>query len=96
MIVPEEHTGGMKVGGYGRDHPSFWINEDGPQKPAVHIAFAAETRADVDAFYAAAIAAGGHDNGAPGLRPQYGETYYAAFVRDLDGNNIEAVCNAPA
>ncbi len=96
MMVPEEHTGGMKVGGYGHDHPSFWINEDGAQKPVVHIAFAAATRVDVDAFHAAALAAGARDNGAPGLRPQYGDTYYAAFVLDPDGNNIEAVCNAPA
>ena len=59
-----------------------------------HVAFAAATRADVDAFYDAAIAAGGRDNGGPGLRPNYHENYYGAFVLDPDGHNIEAVCRA--
>ena len=62
---------------------------------ANHVAFRAESRAQVDAFHAAALAAGGHDNGPPGLRPNYGPTYYAAFVLDPDGFNIEAVCHAP-
>ena len=66
-----------------------------PQNPPVHFAFSAATRDQVDAFYAAAIAAGGVDNGKPGLRPHYHASYYGAFVRDLDGNNIEAVCHAP-
>jgi catechol 2,3-dioxygenase-like lactoylglutathione lyase family enzyme len=57
----------------------------------VHFAFAADRREQVDAFYAAAIAAGGRDNGAPGLRPQYADAYYAAFVLDFDGHNVEAV-----
>lgn len=61
----------------------------------LHIAFAAETRRHVDAFYREALAAGGRDNGPPGLRPQYGPTYYAAFVIDPDGHNIEAVCHQP-
>ena len=60
-----------------------------------HVAFAAD-RTTVDAFHAAAVAAGGTDNGAPGLRSHYHEHYYAAFVRDLDGNNVEAVCQTPA
>lgn len=60
-----------------------------------HIAFAAQTRADVDAFHRAALADGGRDNGGPGLRPHYHEHYYAAFVLDPDGHNIEAVCHAP-
>jgi catechol 2,3-dioxygenase-like lactoylglutathione lyase family enzyme len=60
-----------------------------------HVAFACEDRAKVDAFYEAAIAAGGNDNGAPGLRTHYHENYYGAFVRDADGNNIEAVCQKP-
>ena len=60
-----------------------------------HVAFRAATRAEVDAFHAAALAAGGRDNGGPGLRPQYGLTYYAAFVLDQDGFNVEAVCHAP-
>lgn len=61
---------------------------------ANHIAFRAATRAQVDAFHAAALAAGGRDNGAPGPRPHYGATYYAAFVLDPDGFNVEAVCHA--
>ena len=66
------------------------------EKPAhLHLAFAAETRQQVDAFYRAALAAGGKDNGAPGLRPNYNANYYAAFVIGPDGHNIEAVCHAP-
>ena len=61
---------------------------------ANHIAFRAATRAQVDAFHTAALAGGGRDNGAPGLRPHYGATYYAAFVLDPDGFNVEAVCHA--
>lgn len=60
-----------------------------------HLAWRAENRAQVDAFYKAAIAAGGKDNGAPGLRPHYHPNYYGAFVIDLEGNNIEAVCHLP-
>ena len=66
------------------------------EKPAhLHIAFAADTRAQVDAFYRAALEAGGKDNGAPGLRPKYHANYYAAFVIGPDGHNIEAVCHEP-
>ncbi|ROZ61727.1 VOC family protein [Ramlibacter sp. WS9] len=66
------------------------------EKPAhLHIAFAAETREQVDAFYCAALEAGGKDNGPPGLRPKYHANYYAAFVIDPEGHNIEAVCHAP-
>ncbi|MGE0029364.1 MAG: VOC family protein [Thermoleophilia bacterium] len=78
--------------GYGvAGKPGFWVSErDAPSAP-VHVAFAAEDRAAVDAFHAAALGAGGRDNGAPGLRPHYHPAYYAAFVLDPDGNNIEAV-----
>lgn len=66
------------------------------EKPArLHLAFTAETRRQVDAFYRAALEAGGQDNGAPGLRPHYHPNYYAAFVIGPDGHNIEAVCHAP-
>jgi len=66
------------------------------EKPApLHIAFVANTRQQVQAFYHAALAAGGKDNGAPGLRPHYHANYYAAFVTGPDGHNIEAVCHAP-
>lgn len=72
----------------------FWISRGDLLSPRVHVAFSAETRAIVDAFHAAAIAAGGTDNGSPGLRPVYHPTYYAAFILDPDGYNIEAVCHA--
>ena len=64
--------------------------------PPVHVAFRAESRAQVDAFHKAAMAAGGRDNGPPGLRPHYHANYYGAFVLDPDGHNVEAVCHAPA
>jgi catechol 2,3-dioxygenase-like lactoylglutathione lyase family enzyme len=67
-----------------------------PPGPGFHLAFNAPTRASVDEFHAAAVRAGGSDNGAPGLRPHYGPTYYAAFVIDPDGYPIEAVCQTPA
>lgn len=95
MMVPPEHTGGVKLGGYGRDRPTFWLHEGAEIGPGRHIAFSARSRAEVDAFHAAAVAAGGRDNGAPGLRPHYHPDYYGAFVFDPDGNNIEAVCHAP-
>ena len=82
---------GFGIGG----NPDFWIGGEGGVGNPVHVAITARDRAAVDAFYKAAIAAGGEDNGAPGLRPQYGANYYAAFVLDPDGHNIEAVCYAP-
>ena len=95
MMVPPEHTDGVKVGGFGQESPSFWISEDEPQRPALHFAFKAVSHQQVDAFYEAALAAGGIDNGAPGPRPHYHEHYYGAFIIDPDGNNIEAVCHIP-
>jgi catechol 2,3-dioxygenase-like lactoylglutathione lyase family enzyme len=76
--------------------PSFWIGEGERRSGPIHVAFLAPSRASVDAFFRAALAAGGKDNGPPGLRPHYHAGYYAAFVFDLDGNNVEAVCHAPA
>ena len=70
---------------------SFWICQGIPQPQCVHLAFRAPNRAAVQAFYAAALAAGGTDNGVPGLRPHYHAHYYAAFVWDPDGYNVEAV-----
>ncbi len=96
FTVPPEHTGGAQVVGYGQDRPQFWVGEGAPHVPPLHFAFTARTRAQVDAFHAAALDAGGTDNGPPGLRPHYHDHYYGAFVLDLDGNNIEAVCHAPA
>lgn len=81
--------------GYGRDKPDLWIGTAGAPLTGLHVAIAAETRAQVDAFYAAAMAAGARDNGPPGLRPHYHPNYYAAFVYDPDGNNLEAVCHKP-
>jgi catechol 2,3-dioxygenase-like lactoylglutathione lyase family enzyme len=80
-----------RVGGFGREgKPSFWIREGEPAA-GIHVAFGARDTDTVDAFYAAAIGAGGEDNGAPGLRTHYHPGYYGAFVRDPDGNNVEAV-----
>jgi catechol 2,3-dioxygenase-like lactoylglutathione lyase family enzyme len=80
-----------KVGGFGREgKPIFWVREGEPGGP-IHVAFAAPDNDTVDAFYAAALGAGGEDNGPPGLRTHYHPGYYGAFVRDPDGNNVEAV-----
>ena len=82
--------------GFGKDGmPFFWIGDNERVGEGTHVAFTAPDRATVDAFYEAAIAAGGKDNGAPGLRPQYHPNYYGAFVLDPDGINIEAVCHRP-
>jgi catechol 2,3-dioxygenase-like lactoylglutathione lyase family enzyme len=75
--------------------PEFWIAQREPLGTGTHVAFASPDRATVDAFYDAAMAAGGKDNGPAGLRPDYHEHYYAAFVHDPDGNNVEAVCHKP-
>ena len=85
---------GETYAGYGSDRPFFWIGCDGRTGYA-HVALAVAERAAVDAFHATALAAGGRDNGAPGLREHYHPTYYGAFVLDPDGHNIEAVCHAP-
>ena len=86
-----------QAGGFGTDgKPWFWIS--GVRKPVtenVHVAFAAPDRATVEAFHAAGLAAGGRDNGAPGVRELYHPTYYGAYVLDPDGNNVEAVCHRP-
>jgi len=76
--------------------PDFWLGAGSPNVPPVHVAFSAQSRADVDAFYRAAMAAGGRDNGPPGLRAYYHPNYYGAFVLDPDGHNVEAVCHSPA
>src|SRR5262245_20351786 len=75
--------------------PQFWIGTGKPVQGQVHFAFAAKDRAAVRAFYDAALRAGGKDNGAPGLRPEYHADYYGAFVLDPDGHNVEAVCHLP-
>lgn len=96
MEIPLQHTGGVVVLGLGvAPKPDFWVHEGTPQTPRVHIAFRATSRKQVDEFYAAALGAGGKDNGAPGPRPHYHANYYGAFVLDPDGHNIEAVCHDP-
>jgi catechol 2,3-dioxygenase-like lactoylglutathione lyase family enzyme len=91
--TPDMIAAGYEGYGFGdAGKPYFWIGQ-GEATDRIHVAFSARTRSDVDAFYAAALAAGGRDNGAPGIRAHYHPTYYAAFVFDPDGNNIEAVCH---
>lgn len=82
--------------GMGRDFPNFWLAQAEGSSTTAHVAIRADTRSVVDDFHAAALAAGGTDNGPPGVRPQYHPSYYGAFVHDPDGNNIEAVCHDPA
>ena len=79
--------------GMGAQFPYLWISEGAPGH--MHLAFRADSRALVDEFYAAAIKAGGKDNGKPGLRTEYHQHYYAAFIHDMDGHNIECVCHEP-
>jgi catechol 2,3-dioxygenase-like lactoylglutathione lyase family enzyme len=86
-------VGSVSGAGFGIDGPDFWILQGEVNTPRIHIAFRAETREEVQAFYEAALQAGGKDNGAPGLRTHYHPNYYAAFVLDPDGHNIEAVCH---
>jgi catechol 2,3-dioxygenase-like lactoylglutathione lyase family enzyme len=96
MEVTPEETGGDAYAGFGAaGKPFFWIGTGRALTGRLHVAFAANDRAAVDAFYRAAIAAGGSDNGAPGVRPQYHPNYYGAFVLDPDGHNVEAVCHRP-
>jgi catechol 2,3-dioxygenase-like lactoylglutathione lyase family enzyme len=94
MTLVAEFSGA--AAGFGKGgRPSFFIEAEGePVRGRLHIALVAETRAQVDAFHAAALAAGGQDNGPPGLR-SYHPDYYGAYVLDPDGNNIEAVCHQP-
>ncbi len=90
-------VGSASGAGFGiNGQPDFWIFQGEPNIPRIHIAFRAETRERVQAFYEAALKAGGQDNGAPGLRTHYHPNYYGAFVFDPDGHNIEAVCHIPA
>jgi len=82
-----------EMSGFGQGgKPDFWLYGMKPPAPHLHVAFAAQSHAEVDAFYAAAMAAGGRDNGAPGIVEEYRPDYYAAFVFDPDGYNVEAVC----
>jgi catechol 2,3-dioxygenase-like lactoylglutathione lyase family enzyme len=96
MEVTPEQSGGYHGLGFGREgKPFFWVGAGAAATGPLHIAFTATSRAEVDAFHAAALAIGGTDNGAPGLRPHYHPDYYAAFVLGPDGVNVEAVCHQP-
>jgi catechol 2,3-dioxygenase-like lactoylglutathione lyase family enzyme len=93
IMQPVPGIGGFGDGG----KPYFWIGRRGrPAQAGVHVAFAADTREQVDAFHAAALEAGATDNGAPGKREIYHPDYYGAYVLDPDANNVEAVCHMPA
>jgi catechol 2,3-dioxygenase-like lactoylglutathione lyase family enzyme len=106
-LAPLGYTLIMEVGGDTTDSdfpaagfgangkPDFWIGGEGGVNRSLHVAIVAKDRDTVDAFHAAALAAGGRDNGPPGLRPHYHPHYYGAFVLDPDGHNIEAVCHTP-
>jgi catechol 2,3-dioxygenase-like lactoylglutathione lyase family enzyme len=95
-VGPERMRMGGTRYGLGRDgYPRIWFHDGEAPGSSMHIALATADRRIVDAFHAAALAAGGMDNGAPGIRERYHPNYYAAFVLDPDGNNIEAVCQVP-
>jgi catechol 2,3-dioxygenase-like lactoylglutathione lyase family enzyme len=96
MEVTQEQTGHDPAAGFGANgKPDFWIGGEGGLNNRCMLPSLPKDRATVDAFYQAAMAAGGRDNGAPGVRAHYHPNYYGAFVLDADGNNIEAVCHAP-
>lgn len=95
-VTPEQTASGGTAHGFGSNgKPYFWVGDNERVGEGTHVAFTAGSRAEVDAFYRAALAAGGRDNGPPGIRAQYHPTYYGAFVLDPDGLNIEAVCHHP-
>ncbi len=95
-VTPEQTEAGGTAIGYGKDrNPFFWIGDNEAVGQGTHVAFTADSRAQVDAFHKAALAAGGTDHGAPGIRAHYHPDYYAAFVLDPDGTNIEAVSHRP-
>ena len=95
MLAPLGHVPGASGDGYAgfgpKDKPALWLHED-RKAAGAHVALRAENREAVDAFHKAGLKAGAKDNGKPGLRTDYGPTYYAAFLIDPDGNNVEAVC----
>lgn len=96
MRFGKDVTGDFEVAGLGREKPFLWLADAGQTTPRIHIAIRADDRGEVDAFYQAAIAAGGQNNGAPGLRPHYHADYYGAFVLDPEGHNLEVVCHKAA
>lgn len=96
LVMNLERENGRRLAGFGLlPDPTFWIRTGNGIGGRLHVAFLANSRGAVDAFHEAALRAGGTDNGRPGLRPRYAEHYYAAFVLDPDGHNVEAVCRLP-
>lgn len=96
LLEFDPEIAGAWVAGFGEPTKAdFWIAAGTPNLPTIHVAFRVASRALVRAFHAAGLAAGGTDNGAPGVRAHYHPNYYGAFVRDPDGHNIEAVCHDP-
>src|SRR5262245_3398757 len=96
-LAPLGHVPGNSGEGYAgfgpKDAPALWLHtHDGKASTGAHVCFKARSRAEVDQFHAAGLKAGGKDNGKPGLRADYSPNYYGAFLIDLDGNNVEAVC----
>ena len=97
IMEAQQDANDHPAAGFGANgKPDFWIGGEGGLNRPLHIAITANARAAVDAFYQAALAAGGKDNGARALRPHDNPNYYGAFVFDPDGHNVEAVCHAPA
>ena len=95
-VTPGQTQSGGTAHGFGTpNNPFFWVGDNERVGEGTHVAFTVDSRAKVEAFYEAALAAGGKDNGGPGLRPHYGPNYYAAFVFGPDGINVEAVCHKP-
>lgn len=92
-VIMDFEVGGVRHVGFGKGKPDFWISTGRPLRGETHIAFKAASRAEVAAFYSVALSMGGRDNGAPGVRAQYHPDYFGAYVRDPDGNNVEAVCH---
>jgi catechol 2,3-dioxygenase-like lactoylglutathione lyase family enzyme len=98
-LLADFEAGGKRHAGYGApedEHATFWIDEGKQFRGEAHVAFKANSRAEVEAFYSAALSNGGRDNGPPGLRPEYHPDYYGAYVLDPDGHNVEAVYIGPA
>ncbi len=92
--LPASVTGDANVAGFGENgKPDFWVISGTPNKPPIHVAFRVNKRETVEAFHKAGLIAGSNDNGQPGIRPHYHPNYYGAFIHDLDGHNIEAVCH---
>jgi catechol 2,3-dioxygenase-like lactoylglutathione lyase family enzyme len=92
-VLSDLAFGPARHAGFGKTRPDFWISSGREGRAQTHVCFRAESRAAVEAFYSVALSMGGRDNGPPGLRVHYHPDYYAAYVLDPDGHNVEAVCH---